>query len=77
MSQSTDADFDLPELPAVTVRAAGEDRQGVRIGLALTGACLGAAVALLAVASAGITSDNPIGWLAIGCAAVIGAVLGA
>lgn len=69
-------DYDIPEA-AEHLRAAGQDKQGIRVGLAITGASLGAAVGLLTVITAGVTADNPIGWLAVGCGAAIGAVLGA
>jgi len=76
MSQSSRIDFDLPADRA-GLRAAGEDKQGIRLGLALAGGGLGAAVGLIAAFSAGIPTDNPVGWLAVASAAAIGAVLGA
>jgi len=77
MPQTRRVDFDLAEMRDHPVRAAGEDKQGIRLGLAMAGAALGSAVGLVATFAAGIPSDNPIGWLAIGCAAAIGAILGA
>ena len=77
MSQSRPVKFDASEFHDRAVRAAGEDTQGIRLGLAAAGGGLGAAVGLVATFAAGIPSDNPIAWLAVGCAAAIGAVLGA
>lgn len=74
MPQSHPLDYAPTDPP---VRAAGEDRQGIRWGLSLAGGALGAGVAAVAVASAGLPADNPVGWLAIGCAVAIGAILGA
>jgi len=77
MPQIRPVDFDLPDLHDRPVRAAGEDKQGIRLGLAILGAGLGGAVGLVATLAAGIPSDNPVGWLAVACAVAIGAVLGA
>jgi len=77
MAQSHPAEFEIAELHDKVIRAAGEDKQGMRLGLATAGAALGASVGLIATFAAGIPSDNPVAWLAIGCAAAIGAVLGA
>jgi len=77
MSQTRPAGFDISELQHKVVRAAGEDKQGIRLGLAAAGGGLGAVVGLVATFAAGIPSDNPIAWLAVGCATAIGAVLGA
>ncbi len=77
MTQLRSFDYDLPENIDHPVRAAGQDRQGIRVGLAITGASLGSTVGLLAVVAAGLSVDNPVGWLAVACCAAIGAVLGA
>ena len=72
----TSLELDLHHAVESTLRGQLHDKQGIRVGLAIGGASLGAAVGLLAVVSTGIAVDNPIGWLAVGCGAVIGAVLG-
>jgi hypothetical protein len=77
MSQILPADIELSDFHNSPIRAAGEDRRGVRRGLSVAGGCLGGAVALLAVLATGVPNDSPVGWLAVACAAAIGAVLGA
>ncbi len=78
MSYIPTSEFELhrQDLDVVPSTAPVEKR-GVRVGMAVAGGSLGAAVGLLAVIATGLPAQNPVCWLTVACGIAIGAVLGA